>query len=52
MVLKIETKEDHDTTTTIVITVHNWKRLSSLKSPGDSFNAVIHRLLDEKGKSS
>jgi len=46
-----EKKDKYNTTTTIEITVRNWKRLSGLKSPGDSFNSVINRLLDEKGKS-
>lgn len=42
---------DYDETTVIRITLHNWKRLSALKNHGDSFNTVIHRLLDEKEAS-
>jgi len=32
----------------IVITVYNWRRLNAQKMPGESFNTVIQRLLDEK----
>lgn len=39
---------EYDTTITIAITVYNWKRLNTLKEAGDSFNTVIHRLLDER----
>lgn len=39
--------EDYNETTLIRITMHNWKRLSALKEPGDSFNTVIGRKLDE-----
>ena len=44
----IAKKEDYNETTVIRITIHNWKRLSALKEHGDSFNTVIHRLLDER----
>jgi len=40
--------EDNTAAINIVITVYNWRRLNALKMPGDSFNTVIHRLLDEK----
>jgi len=36
--------QDYDTTTTIEITISNWKWLNSLKGPGDSFNNVITKL--------
>jgi len=36
--------QDYDNTTTIEITISNWKWLNSLKGPGDSFNNVITKL--------
>ena len=51
MVLKSEEQNDDYKIINIAIDIYNWKRLNALKSPGDSFNKVIHRLLDEKGKS-
>lgn len=32
----------------IRVTDDTWQRLNSLKRPGDSFDAVIQRLLDER----
>jgi len=46
----IAKNEDYNETTIIRITIYNWKRLSTLKEPGDSFNTVVQRLLDEKEK--
>ena len=34
-------------TTTIQITIENYKRLNGMKNPGDSFDDVIGRVLDE-----
>jgi len=38
-------------TTTIQINVDVWQRLNSRKQPGDSFNDVLDRLLDDSGHS-
>ena len=35
--------------TTIQINKETWRRLNSQKDPGDSFDDVIERLLDECG---
>jgi len=35
-------------TTTIQISVENYKRLSGMKNPGDSFDDVVGRILDER----
>jgi len=49
MVVKNEApQEEYDTTININITIYNWRRLNSLKGPGDSFNTVIQRILDER----
>ena len=49
MVVKNEEQQtEHDTAINIVITVYNWRRLNAQKMPGESFNTVIQRLLDEK----
>lgn len=32
---------------TIKVTKETWQRLSARKTPGDSFNDVVERLLDE-----
>jgi len=49
MVVKNEEQQaEYDTAINIVITVYNWRRLNNLKMPGDSFNTVIQRILDEK----
>jgi len=52
MVLKSEEQNDNDAIINIAINIYNWKRLNALKSPGDSFNSVISRLLDEKEAST
>lgn len=48
MSLKEDQQKDDAIIINIAITVYNWKRLNALKSPGESFNTVINRLLDEK----
>jgi len=49
MVVKNEEQQtERDTAINIVITVYNWRRLNAQKMPGESFNTVIQRLLDEK----
>lgn len=35
-------------TETIRVTPENWERLNSLKEPGDTFNDVITKLLEER----
>jgi len=54
MVAKNDASQDIELNTNIniAITVYNWTRLNSLKRPGESFNTVIHRLLDEKEATS
>ena len=48
MVVKNEEQQtEYDTAINIAITVYNWRRLNTLKMPGDSFNAVIGRNLDD-----
>ena len=44
--------EDNTAVINIVITVYNWRRLNAQKMPGESFNTVIQRLLDEKEATS
>ena len=36
-----------DDTTTIQISIENYKQLNGMKNPGDSFDDVIGRVLDE-----
>ena len=49
MVVKnAEQQTEYDTTINVNITIYNWKRLNALKMPGESFNTVIQRLLDER----
>jgi predicted CopG family antitoxin len=36
-------------TETIRVTPENWQRLNSMKRPGESFNDVITRLVEEHG---
>ena len=36
-----------DATEVIRVTPENWQRLNSMKRPGESFNDVVGRLLDE-----
>lgn len=38
--------------TTITIGEETWKRLSARKSPGDSFDDVVTRLLDQDDRLS
>lgn len=40
---------DMSESTTIQINKETWRRLNSQKDPGDSFDDVIERLLDECG---
>lgn len=35
-------------TEAIKVSSENWIRLNSLKEPGDTFNDVVNRLLDER----
>ena len=38
-------------TTTIQVSIQNYKRLSALKNPGDSFDDVLGRVLDENERT-
>ncbi len=37
------------TTEKVNVSEDNWRRLNAMKKPGDTFNDVVDRLLDEQG---
>lgn len=39
--------DDERETTTIQVSVSTWQRLNALKLPGDDFDDVVRRLLDD-----
>jgi len=41
-----------EATETIRVTPENWEQLNSLKEPGDTFNDVVSKLLEEAEKGN